>query len=61
MFSALSGRSSNPQVYYERAGHMRDLTLGDAHVVPIDDRISREEGRDFVSTNNIYIDHVIIT
>ena len=27
---------------------MRDLTLGDAHLIPIDDLQSREKGRDMV-------------
>jgi len=28
---------------------MRDLTLGDAHLIPIDDLQSREQGKDMVS------------
>ena len=37
-----------PQPCYEQAGRMRDLTLGDAHLIPIDDLQSREKGRDMV-------------
>ena len=48
LFSALSARSTCPQAQYEEAGRMRDLTLGDAHLVGMDDLISREEGRDMV-------------
>ena len=40
---------------YEQAGKMRDLTLGDAHLIPIDDLQSREQGRDMVSIANINI------
>lgn len=49
MFSALSSRSTRPQAQYEEAGRMKDLALGDAHVVTMDDIISREDGRDWVS------------
>ena len=30
-------------------GLTSDLTLGDAHLIPIDDKDSREKGKDFVS------------
>ena len=49
LFSALSSRSTCPQAQYEEAGRMRDLAAGDAHIVTLDDRISREDGRDLVS------------
>ena len=48
LFDALSARSMQPQPSYEQAGRMRDLTLGDAHLIPIDDLQSRENGRDMV-------------
>lgn len=32
---------------------MRDLSLGDAHMVALDDVISREEGHDWVSTLHV--------
>ncbi len=48
LFSALSSRSLEPQTAYELAGRMKDLSLGDAHVVPIDDLMSREQGSDSV-------------
>ena len=49
LFSALSSRSTCPQAQYEEAGRMRDLALGDAHVFTMDDIISRDDGRDWVS------------
>ena len=55
LFDALSARSTQPQMCYEQAGKMRDLTLGDAHLIPIDDLQSREQGRDMVSIANINI------
>ena len=48
LFDALSTRSTQPQLCYELAGRMRDLTLGDAHLIPVDDLQSREKGRDMV-------------
>ena len=48
VFSALSTRSAEPQVKYELAGKMMDLSLGDAHILPIDDRMSRQQGNDLV-------------
>jgi hypothetical protein len=50
LFSALCSRSTRPQEQYEEAGRMRDLALGDTHVVAMDDMVSREEGRDWVSS-----------
>ena len=49
VFSALSSRSTAPEKQYELAFKMKDLHLGDAHMVPVDDRESREQGRDYVS------------
>ncbi|XP_065892694.1 chromodomain-helicase-DNA-binding protein 1-like isoform X2 [Dysidea avara] len=48
LFDALSARSTQPQMCYEQAGKMKDLTLGDAHLIPIDDLQSREQGRDML-------------
>ncbi|XP_030837594.1 chromodomain-helicase-DNA-binding protein 1-like isoform X1 [Strongylocentrotus purpuratus] len=49
LFSALARRSPQPERLYELAGKMRDLNLGDAHLVPIDDVVSREAGKDWVA------------
>ncbi|CAI8031063.1 Chromodomain-helicase-DNA-binding protein 1-like [Geodia barretti] len=49
LFSALSARSPQPQVHYELAGQMKDLHLGDAHIVPVDDVMSRPSGADMVA------------
>ena len=51
LFTALSSRSLQPQERYERAGKMNDLSLGDAHIVSIDDLMSRESGKDLVGSN----------
>ncbi len=48
LFSALSSRSLQPQTQYELAGRMRDLSLGGAHFVPIDDLMNRDLGSDLV-------------
>ena len=48
LFDALSTRSTQPQLCYELAGRMRDLTLGDAYLIPVDDSQSREKGQDMV-------------
>ena len=48
VFSALSARSVEPQAKYELAGKMKDLSLGDAHIFPIDDLVSRSTGKDLV-------------
>ena len=48
LFSALSSRSLRPQSQYELAGQMKDLTLGDAHFIPIDDLMQRDVGSDMV-------------
>ncbi|XP_074636907.1 chromodomain-helicase-DNA-binding protein 1-like [Acropora palmata] len=49
LFSALSRRSSQPETRYELAGKMKDLNLGDAHLVPIDDQDGRKDGHDYVA------------
>lgn len=47
VFSALLARSTAPKLQYELAHKMKDLHLGDAHIVPVDDRESREHGHDY--------------
>ncbi|XP_063967719.1 chromodomain-helicase-DNA-binding protein 1-like [Lytechinus pictus] len=49
LFSALARRSPQPERLYELAGKMRDLNLGDAHLIPIDDVESRDAGNDWVA------------
>jgi hypothetical protein len=49
IFDAISTRSQVPQQKYIEAGKNRDLALGDAHLVPLDDVESRANGKDFVS------------
>jgi len=49
LFSALSRRSSQPETQYELASQMKDLKLGDAHIVPVDDQESRKDGHDYVA------------
>ncbi|KAK3804046.1 hypothetical protein RRG08_003214 [Elysia crispata] len=49
LFSAISARSSQVEEKYEFAGRMKDLSLGDCHLIPVDDIESREDGRDFVA------------
>ncbi|XP_065055431.1 chromodomain-helicase-DNA-binding protein 1-like [Rhopilema esculentum] len=49
LFTALSKRSSNPKDQYELSGKMKDLTLGDAHLISIDDQLCRDSGRDWVA------------
>ena len=48
LFDALSAHSTQPQLCYEQASKMKDLTLGDAHLIPIDDLQSREKRHDMV-------------
>ena len=48
LFSALSSRSLQPQSQYDLAGQMKDLTLGDAHFIPINDLMQRDVGSDMV-------------
>ncbi|CAH1226693.1 CHD1L [Branchiostoma lanceolatum] len=49
LFSALSARSSQPEMQYELAGKMKDLALGDAHLIAVDDKESRSKGSDMVA------------
>ncbi|XP_066278036.1 chromodomain-helicase-DNA-binding protein 1-like [Branchiostoma lanceolatum] len=49
LFSALSARSSQPEMQYELAGKMKDLALGDAHLIAVDDKESRTKGSDMVA------------
>ena len=55
VFSALAARSAEPQMKYELAGKMKDLSLGDAHIVPIDDLMSRQSGKDLVCISVIVV------
>ncbi|XP_071807715.1 chromodomain-helicase-DNA-binding protein 1-like [Asterias amurensis] len=49
LFTALHRRSDQPETQYELAGKMKDLALGDAHLISIDDKISRTNGSDKVA------------
>ncbi|XP_044168802.1 chromodomain-helicase-DNA-binding protein 1-like [Acropora millepora] len=49
LFSTLSRRSSQPETRYELAGKMKDLNLGDAHLIQIDDQDGRKDGHDYVA------------
>jgi len=49
LFSAISRRSLLPETQYELASRMRDLKLGDAHLVRVDDQKSRKDGHDYVA------------
>ncbi|XP_072179919.1 chromodomain-helicase-DNA-binding protein 1-like [Diadema setosum] len=49
LFTALARRSPQPEEAYKLAGKMRDLSLGDLHLIPIDDIESRDEGNDWVA------------
>ena len=48
VFSALSARSPRPEQQYEMAHQMKDLHLGDVHLVAVDDLESRDTGQDLV-------------
>ncbi|GAB1605108.1 chromodomain-helicase-DNA-binding protein 1-like [Argonauta hians] len=37
VFTAISDRSSRPQTQYELAKRMKDINLGDCHLIPLDD------------------------
>lgn len=39
---------------------MKDLTLGDAHIVPLDDLISRADGHDLVSDIPLYLPPLVM-
>jgi hypothetical protein len=49
LFTAISGRSTQPKSQYEMAAKMRDLSLGDCHIIPVDDVNSRDSGSDLVA------------
>jgi superfamily II DNA/RNA helicase len=49
LFSAISNRSLVPEEHYKLAGKMKDLSLGDAHLISIDDLMSRQEGKDYLA------------
>ncbi|XP_019858843.1 PREDICTED: chromodomain-helicase-DNA-binding protein 1-like [Amphimedon queenslandica] len=49
LFSAISTRSMQPETYYKKASKMRDLSLSDVHVIPVDDIMSRDQGRDMLA------------
>ncbi|XP_027059374.1 chromodomain-helicase-DNA-binding protein 1-like isoform X2 [Pocillopora damicornis] len=49
LFSALSRRSTRPETQYELANRMKDLKLGDAHLVPLDDRRNPKDGHEYVA------------
>nr|KAF6396425.1 chromodomain helicase DNA binding protein 1 like [Rousettus aegyptiacus] len=49
LFTALEKRSAEPRKIYELAGKMKDLSLGSVLLFPIDDKESRNEGRDLLA------------
>ncbi|KAM6217138.1 chromodomain-helicase-DNA-binding protein 1-like [Rhynchocyon petersi] len=49
LFTALETRSAEPRKIYELAGKMKDLTLGGVLLFPIDDKESRNKGRDLLA------------
>lgn len=49
VFTSLSNRSLHPAQQYITAGKMKDLALGDVHLIPIDDIQSRQQGRDYLA------------
>lgn len=49
LFTALEARSAEPRKIYEMAGKMTDLSLGDVHLFPIDDKESRDKGQDLLA------------
>nr|XP_044994147.1 chromodomain-helicase-DNA-binding protein 1-like isoform X2 [Jaculus jaculus] len=49
LFTALDTRSAEPRRIYELAGKMKDLSLGDTLLFPIDDKESRDKGRDLLA------------
>ncbi|XP_064600679.1 chromodomain-helicase-DNA-binding protein 1-like [Liolophura sinensis] len=48
VFTAIDARSAIPKAHYELAGDMKDLALGDAHLISLDDVQKRENGQDFL-------------
>lgn len=49
LFTALEARSTEPRKIYELAGKMKDLSLGDVLLFPIDDKESRGKGQDLLA------------
>ncbi|XP_062519744.1 chromodomain-helicase-DNA-binding protein 1-like isoform X2 [Corticium candelabrum] len=49
LFTAISNRSMKPQAQYELAAKMKDLSIGDCHIIPVDDIVSRVHGSDMVA------------
>lgn len=49
LFTALEARSAEPRKIYELAGKMKDLSLGDVLLFPIDDKESRDKGQDLLA------------
>ncbi|XP_051021977.1 chromodomain-helicase-DNA-binding protein 1-like [Acomys russatus] len=49
LFTALETRSAEPRKMYELAGKMKDLSLGDVLLFPIDDKDSRDKGQDLLA------------
>ncbi|CAL1541161.1 unnamed protein product [Lymnaea stagnalis] len=49
LFSAISARSLQPETGYELAGRMKDLSLGNCHLIPVDDIESSKEGHDLLA------------
>ncbi|XP_049638338.1 chromodomain-helicase-DNA-binding protein 1-like [Suncus etruscus] len=49
LFTALETRSAEPRKIYELAGKMKDLSLGDVLLFPIDDKESRNKGQDLLA------------
>lgn len=49
LFTALETRSAEPRKIYEMAGKMKDLSLGDVLLFPIDDKESRNKGQDLLA------------
>lgn len=49
VFTSLSNRSPQPEQQYTMAGKMKDLALGDVHIIGIDDIQSRSKGRDWLA------------
>ncbi|CAH1786967.1 unnamed protein product [Owenia fusiformis] len=47
VFTALDTRSTQPSEQYQLAGKMKDLALGDVHLVSVDDVQCRAEGKDY--------------
>lgn len=49
LFSALSRRTPRAEAHYELASRLKDLKLGDTHLVPLDDQEDPKDGCDYVA------------